>query len=114
MNSFLKKVTILVVVASLLAIPLGGAALAYDQSQEEISSSAMWADALIIRPLGLVSIVAGSVLFVVSLPFSATGQNVRQAAHNMVVEPSKFTFNRPLGDLRQLEPRYDGTYTYGL
>jgi hypothetical protein len=114
MNSFLKKVTILAVVASLLTIPLGSAALAYDKSQDEITTSSMWADALIIRPLGLVSIVAGSVLFVVSLPFSATGKNVGQAAHNMVVVPTKFTFDRPLGDLRQLEPRHDGTYTYGL
>ncbi|MFO7495442.1 MAG: hypothetical protein R6X05_07380 [Desulfobacterales bacterium] len=112
MHNFFKTVTILAVVASLLMVPLGGAALADDKSQEEFSASAMWADALIVRPLGLVSIVAGSALFVVSLPFSLTGGNVAEAAHTMVVVPSKFTFDRSLGDLSQLEPRHDSAFEY--
>jgi hypothetical protein len=112
MQHFFKTVTILAVVASLLLVPLGGAALAENRSQEEISRSAMWADALIVRPLGLVAIVAGSALFVVSLPFSLTGGNVNEAAHNMVVVPSKFTFDRPLGDLSRLEPQHDSVFIY--
>jgi hypothetical protein len=112
MQRFLRTVTILAVVASLLAVPLGGAALAESNYQKEITTSAMWADALIVRPLGLVSIVAGSALFVVSLPFSLTGGNVSECAHNMVVVPSKFTFDRPLGDLSQLEPQHDSAFIY--
>jgi len=27
--------------------------------------------------------------------------------------PSKFTFDRPLGDLTQLEPRHDSAFDYG-
>jgi len=56
-------------------------------------------DALIYRPVGLVSIPLGCVLFVVSLPFSATGRNVGQSFHNLVVVPIDWTFNRPLGDI---------------
>lgn len=56
-------------------------------------------DALVYRPVGLVSIPLGCVLFVVSLPFSATGRNVGQAFHNLVVVPIDWTFNRPLGDI---------------
>jgi len=56
-------------------------------------------DALVYRPVGLVSIPLGCVLFVISLPFSATGGNVGQAFHNLVVVPVDWTFNRPLGDI---------------
>ncbi|NOY68402.1 MAG: hypothetical protein GXP53_02760 [Deltaproteobacteria bacterium] len=56
-------------------------------------------DALIYRPVGLISIPLGCVLFVFSLPFSATGRNVGQAFHNLVVVPIDWTFNRPLGDI---------------
>ncbi len=56
-------------------------------------------DALIYRPVGLVSIPLGCALFVVSLPFSATGGNVGEAFHNLVVVPVKWTFARPLGDI---------------
>ena len=30
----------------------------------------------------------------------------------MVVVPSKFTFDRPLGDLSQLEPQHDSAFIY--
>lgn len=56
-------------------------------------------DVLFFRPVGLALIPIGAALFVVSLPFSATGGNVSSAFHNLVAAPAKFTFCRPLGDI---------------
>jgi hypothetical protein len=56
------------------------------------------ADVLIARPVGLVSIVFGSVMWVVALPFSIPSDSVGTAGQLLVVDPCKFTFTRPLGD----------------
>jgi len=65
---------------------------------EEISTENMVADALIVRPLGIVATILGAGLFVISLPFSALGKNVKEAGQKLVVAPAKFTFTRPLGE----------------
>ncbi len=94
-----KQYMVFLVISSLVLVPFGTGALAQIQSQEEeISAGKMVIDGLLIRPLGIVATVAGSVLFVVSLPFSALGGNVKKAAKKLVIEPAKFTFTRPLGD----------------
>lgn len=58
---------------------------------------AMAGDLLVARPFGVVWTVAGSALFVVSLPFTALGGNVKQAADTLVIGPAKETFVRCLG-----------------
>src|SRR5690625_1953105 len=62
-----------------------------------VSAAAMTPDALLVRPLGLVATVLGAGLFVVSLPLSALGGNVGEAAQTLVVAPAEMTFVRPLG-----------------
>ena len=64
---------------------------------ESGSGEAMIADALIARPIGLVTTVAGSAVYLVSLPFSLLGGNEKQARQKLVVEPAHYTFKRPLG-----------------
>lgn len=54
-------------------------------------------DAVLARPLLLVSTVVGTGLFVVSLPFSALGGNVEEAGSTLVATPFKATFVRCLG-----------------
>lgn len=66
--------------------------------EEEISTENMVADALIVRPLGICATVLGVGLFVISLPFSALGGNVKDAGEKLIVAPAKFTFTRPLGE----------------
>jgi hypothetical protein len=56
------------------------------------------ADVLLARPVGLISIVVGSVMWVVALPFSLPSDSVDMAGKLLVVDPCKFTFVRPLGD----------------
>ena len=70
---------------------------AHANREEEPSAGAMVADVLIARPLGLVATVLGGAAFVVSLPFSAAGGNVDQAADKLVMGPVRETFVRCLG-----------------
>lgn len=56
-------------------------------------------DLLVLRPLGLVTTGIGSVLFVVSLPFTVPSGSVGAAACELVSEPLAYTFTRPLGDI---------------
>jgi hypothetical protein len=55
-------------------------------------------DSLVVRPVGLVGTVAGTAVFLVSLPFSALGGNVGEVANQMVVAPARYTFVRPIGE----------------
>ncbi|MCZ6619430.1 MAG: hypothetical protein O7E57_15010 [Gammaproteobacteria bacterium] len=58
---------------------------------------AMTGDLIIARPMGAVITLVGAVAFVVSLPFSAAGGNVGQAAETLVIGPARATFVRCLG-----------------
>ncbi|MCG8316320.1 MAG: hypothetical protein MI976_24175 [Pseudomonadales bacterium] len=57
----------------------------------------MTTDAILVRPLMFFGTVLGAGVFVVSLPFSALGGNVGEAADTLVVTPFKATFVRCLG-----------------
>ncbi len=58
----------------------------------------MVADIVVARPLGLVSTVLGTVLTVISLPFTVPTGSVGDTARELIVKPAEYTFNRPLGD----------------
>lgn len=95
-----QALSALVLVLNLLSGFSQGAMAAgmYEEKYNERSAGAMAVDALAVRPLGFVATVLGTGLFVVSLPFSALGGNVDEAAQNLVVNPARFTFVRPLGE----------------
>ena len=99
MNKISKKTTVLLLIITLVFIPFGTSALATGQTlDEENSGAVMTADLILARPLGIVATVFGCAVFIVSLPFSAIGDNVGQAAQKLVKEPAAFTFTRPLGE----------------
>lgn len=56
------------------------------------------ADVLFARPVGLVAIVFGSAMWVVSLPFSIPSGSTGTAGKLLVADPFNYTFCRPLGD----------------
>ena len=58
----------------------------------------MVVDAVVIRPLGLVTTVIGTVLTVVALPFTIPSGSVEASARELIVKPAEYTFKRPLGD----------------
>ena len=73
------------------------AAPSYAAPEDEPGAGEMFADAVVARPFGLAATVLGSAAFIVSLPFTALGGNVGEAANELVVGPAKSTFVRCLG-----------------
>ena len=99
MYSMGKRSMILLLIATMIFIPFGTSALAQSKDLDnQITAEAMAADLFVIRPLGIVASVAGTAIFIVSLPFSALGGNTKIACQKLVEDPAKFTFKRPLGD----------------
>lgn len=58
----------------------------------------MAGDLLVVRPLGIAATAVGSVLYVISLPFSLAGGNEEEARQKLVLDPAGYTFTRPLGE----------------
>ena len=58
---------------------------------------AMIGDLLIARPLLIAATIIGTGLFVVALPFTATGGGIGRTGKALVVDPAKAAFVRCLG-----------------
>jgi hypothetical protein len=71
----------------------------YFDEAEEPTAGEMLADTVLVRVPMFVATVVGVVTFVVTLPFSALGGNMDEAGKTLVLEPAKYTFVRPLGEL---------------
>ncbi len=91
-----KWVAFVLVMAFVFGAGLQAAAEEEGWSKEP-TAAAMMADFVLVRPLGIVATAVGTVFFVASLPFSALGGNTKAVFTNLVTEPAKFTFKRPLG-----------------
>lgn len=76
------------------ANPMSGAV------QEEPSALAMAGDLVLVRPAMFAITVLGTAVWVVGLPFSAAGGNVKGSANTLVIQPAKNTFVRCLGCTR--------------
>ena len=97
MKNINERIVVLFLAVSLIFVPCMPAFAAYGMSEDEPTTESMLGDAVVARPLGLISTIVGAAFFVVSLPFSALGGNTGEAAEKMIVAPAKFTFKRPLG-----------------
>jgi hypothetical protein len=85
--------------AVLALLTAAGPAAAQDRlGWDKPSYGEMAADGFVVRPIGFVSTVLGTGAWIVTLPFSALGGNVGEAAQELIVRPARFTFTRPLGD----------------
>jgi hypothetical protein len=96
----MKKIFILL----LICIIFSTSSLAFASEEEDDLNIVI--DAAIVRPLGLVSIVVGASIFIVSLPFTAVSGDVDKSADVFIVEPINFTFKRPLGDFDNKTDKY--------
>ncbi|HMV78978.1 MAG TPA: hypothetical protein PL048_16290 [Leptospiraceae bacterium] len=71
-------------------------------AKEVPGSGEMMFDIVAIRPLGMVTLVLGSSLWIVGAPFALfTGDAVKswkQTGRRLVLYPAKFTFQRQIGD----------------
>lgn len=97
MNSPLKRLLAVLAIAMVTALP----AMAEEQLPEERRGGDMAIDMVLARPIGLLSVIGGSVLFVVSLPFTISSGSVDAAADELVRKPINYTFRRPLGQIGQ-------------
>jgi hypothetical protein len=103
----LVRTTAAVVACAVLAAPLqaGAAASIYGRQTSEPNMIKMGADLLVARPVLFAFTILGSVLYVISLPFSLPGGNYDQAAEVLVVGPARATFKRCLGCANSEEKR---------
>lgn len=74
------------------------AAAQQDDSVSGDRGTDMLVDVVVMRPLGLVATVVGTVLTVVALPFTIPSGSVESSARELIVKPAEYTFKRPLGD----------------
>lgn len=56
-------------------------------------------DMLVARPIGLATVITGSALFVIYVPFSYPFGTMHDSWKKLVVKPCGFVFKRPLGEL---------------
>ena len=103
MNPLRTTAAVLALTTGLLALPANAEVVQENTSGDPKysvnapSGYSMAGDILIARPLLIGATVIGAGLFIVSLPFSALGGNVGEAANALVVEPGKEAFVRCLG-----------------
>lgn len=90
----------LLAAALLTSAPAWSAASAWNAEQAkdgETTAAYMIGDLLVARPLGIVAAGVGTAAFLVSLPFTLMGDNVKEAADHLVVGPAHAAFTRCLG-----------------
>lgn len=84
-----------------LALALMVPQLGYSQAvEEEPTALAMTGDLIIARPFLLAMTAVGTLVYVVSLPFSLLGGNAAEAGETLVIGPAEATFVRCLGCTR--------------
>jgi len=71
----------------------------------DVSAEAIIVDGLVLKPAGVMATLLGTMVFVVTLPFSLPTKSVDKAAQKLVVDPAKYTFVRPLGQVESDKSR---------
>ena len=98
MMVFYRKIAALLIVFALI-VSFSAAPLQASEGWggQEASADAMIFDAVFLRPLGLVSMVGGTAVFVVTIFFTVPSGSANQAADRLISDPARYTFARPLG-----------------
>ncbi|MGH8658419.1 MAG: hypothetical protein ACREV4_08085 [Gammaproteobacteria bacterium] len=63
-------------------------------------------DGLFVRPVSLAGTLAGAVVYIATLPFSALSGNTQEAAERLITEPAQYTFTRCFGCVGTRYPGY--------
>ncbi len=94
-----KKSLVIAIITALLIVPFASTGLAEEYFEREDPSGGMMIfDFIVVRPVGIVATLVGSVFYVISLPFSLLGENSEEAGEALFNEPAAYTFKRPLGE----------------
>ncbi len=94
-RTFLLLLTISLVVGSLCST--GWAA---DRLRTDDPAIQGWSlvDLFVVRPLGVVAGIGGTVVFVAALPFTIPSRSVGKSADMFIVQPFQFSFVREVPD----------------
>ena len=84
--------------AIFLAVSLPGTALANERGTETGDDVSIILDLLVLRPVGLVATVGGTIIFVCSLPISLPTGSVGKSFNALMARPAVYTFWRTLGE----------------
>ena len=96
-----KKVVALGLALSLLAAPMLVQAGSHEIARETDDLAMIW-DLLIIRPLSLVAMVAGAVIYVPAAMITEAGNNdLKPIKDTFLRAPYKYAIERPLGHFNE-------------
>ena len=100
MSRYKKTIASFFLILSLINTPISWGTEAAGTNNQDVQNDpmAMTVDLVLCRPLGFVAMLGGTLVFVVSSPFSALGGNIEGAWNSLVVDPAEFTFKRQLGN----------------
>ena len=103
MKAFRTSAVVLALTSGLLALSAQAEVVQQNVSGDPLytveapKGFAMVGDLVVARPLLIGATLVGIAAFIVSLPFTALGGNVGEAAQALVVEPGREAFVRCLG-----------------
>ncbi|RRV82330.1 multidrug transporter [Stutzerimonas stutzeri] len=103
MNLFRSTAAVLALTTGLLAMPAHAESVPQNASGDPMytveapKAYSMVGDLIIARPLLIAATAIGAGVFVVSLPFTALGGNVKEAGQALVADPAREAFVRCLG-----------------
>ena len=103
MKAFRTSAVVLALTSGLLALSAQAEVVQLNVSGDPLytveapKGFAMVGDLVVARPLLIGATLVGTAAFIVSLPFTALGGNVGEAAQALVVEPGREAFVRCLG-----------------
>jgi hypothetical protein len=86
------------ILALSLAIALPPTASANEAGTESGDDVAVVFDLVVLRPIGFVGLVGGTLVFIGSLPFTLSTWTVPKAFNALVRGPAVYTFARELGE----------------
>ena len=95
----IKVSVVFMLISSLILTPCLTSAQDLEREIRKPTVGNTFIDAVIYRPVGLIAIPLGAVLFVVTIPFSAISSSVDTSFEKLVAQPARYTFVRPLGDI---------------
>jgi len=102
MRTIIRKSVLVFTVFVMVIVPFTAFAQEYAQDpfqkKEEVSSGVIAFDALIVRPVSLGAILAGSLIFVIALPVTSFTGETRMTYEKLIKDPARYTFKRPMGE----------------
>lgn len=72
-----------------------------DNTREEPTNGEMFADAAVARPMTFTYALVGALAWVATLPFTIPSGEAGNMGQSLVVDPLKYTFTRPLGQMEK-------------